>query len=82
MTQLIKHVLDRNASVLSAETMFAKLAIQYEQDQKSLTPEPQPLSAPSTYDVAPRDIPILTPRPNRHSARLRDADTQLNLFAA
>lgn len=82
MTQLIKHVLDRNASVLSAETMFAKLAIQYEHDQKSLTPEPQPLSASSIYDVAPRDIPILTPRPNRHSARLRDADTQLNLFAA
>lgn len=80
MTQLVSQVLDRNASVLSAETMFAQLASTY----KRLGPADEP-DAPRTgqertepYDQPPDPLPLpVVTRPvPQHPTE------QLTLFAA
>lgn len=82
MTQLVKQVLDRNASVLSAESMFAQLAARYQQDQAALTPEPTAAMASQVYPATQPDIPVVIHVPHKPSARKHSTDTQLNLFAA
>jgi SNF2 family DNA or RNA helicase len=81
MTQLVSQVLDRNASVLSAETMFTKLASTY----KRLAPEDEPRVShtPRTrneepYDQPPKPIPL----PTVARAGVAPRIEQLTLFAA
>lgn len=76
MTQLVQQVLDQNASVLSAETMFAELAALYEQDRPAETEEAAP---ELLYSPTPPELPILA-APTRSSRR--DTNHQLSLFAA
>jgi SNF2 family DNA or RNA helicase/DNA-directed RNA polymerase subunit RPC12/RpoP len=78
MTQLVQQVLDHNASVLSAESMFAELAALYEQDRPA-APMEEP--APEVvYPPTPPERQILV-APTRSSNR--DSITnQLSLFAA
>lgn len=79
MTQLVRQVLDRNASVLSAESMFAELAVIYEQDRP--VPPPEPLSEPA-YPPTPPEIPVFM-APARQPKRDHSVTaTQLTLFAA
>ncbi|MBU6482543.1 MAG: hypothetical protein KGS09_18625, partial [Nitrospirae bacterium] len=76
MTQLVQQVLDQNASVLSAETMFAELAALYEQDRPT---EPEEAAPELLYPPTPPELPILV-APTRSSKR--DTNNQLSLFAA
>ena len=85
MTQLVKQVLDRNASVLSAETMFAQLAKTYQQDQVSDTPSVPDAPAPvntQTYPDTPPELPFAIQPPIKPGNRHTVATIQLNLFAA
>jgi len=83
MTEIIKQVLDRNASVLSAETMFAQLAQTYQQDGIRDTSDipitPDPISTQTYPETPPQLIipPNITTRKKCH-----DTTIQLNLFAA
>jgi len=78
MTQLVQQVLDRNASVLSAESMFKELAALYEQDRlPSPTEEPAP---EVVYPPTPPEPSILVV-PTRSSKRDHSVN-QLSLFAA
>lgn len=80
MTQLVQQVLDQNASVLSAESMFAELAAIYEQDRPTAESEVAAEPAPEVvYPVTPPDLPILVAP--THSKR-DNLTTQLSLFAA
>ena len=75
MTQLVQQVLDQNASVLSAETMFAELAALYEQDRPTETEQAAP---ELLYPPTPPELPILVAS-TRSSQR--DTNNQLSLFA-
>lgn len=78
MTQLVQQVLDRNASVLSAESMFKELAALYEQDRPT-SPAEEP--APEVvYPPTPPELPVLVV-PTRSSKR-DNMSNQLSLFAA
>lgn len=79
MTQLIRQVLDRNATVLSAETMFAELAALYTIDQRQ---SDKPVLADTVYPPNPEDILIpetLIPTPRRGKTT---STLQLSLFGA
>ena len=83
MTQIVKQVLDRNPTVLSAESMFAQLATRYEQDQASMSPEAQGLATTPTYEEIPPIRPLLMSANIKNRTRTHYEDkTQLNLFAA
>ena len=78
MTQLVQQVLDQNASVLSAESMFAELAVLYEQDRPA-APAEDP--APEiVYPPTPPKPPIIhaAVRPSKRDQSVN----QLPLFAA
>lgn len=82
MTQLIKQVLDRNASVLSAEAMFAKLAANYQQEKATTTTNiPDTLNAQS-YPDAPTQLPIVVQPSGTRTKGNPHATIQLSLFAA
>jgi hypothetical protein len=78
MTQLVQQVLDHNASVLSAESMFAELAALYEQDRPA-APMEEPVPE-VVYPPTPPERQILV-APTRSSNR-DSITTQLSLFAA
>jgi hypothetical protein len=83
MTQIVKQVLDRNPTVLSAESMFAQLATRYKQDHASMTPEASGLDTNPTYQEMPPQQPLLTSTNITHRTRTHnDTSTQLSLFAA
>ena len=83
MTQIVKQVLDRNSTVLSAESMFAQLATRYEQDQASMAPQTSGLDTASTYQEIPPIRPLLTSPNLKNRIRAHDdANIQLSLFAA
>ncbi|MDI3467676.1 MAG: hypothetical protein OJF50_006497 [Nitrospira sp.] len=85
MAQLISDVLDRNASLLSAERMFAKLADTYE---RLASPHPeQPHTAPPSLSDAPHkepEPPQLSHEPScaPRTGNSRSHEEQLTLFAA
>ena len=83
LTQIIKQVLDRNPTVLSAESMFAQLATQYEHDQASMTPNSLELDATPTYQEIPPIRPLMKSSHFNNRTRAHDeTNMQLNLFAA
>lgn len=82
MNQLIKQILDRNASVLSAETMFAKLAANYAPDEPQPAADtPEPMMT-QTYPETPTALPIVVQPTVTRRKGTHDATIQLNLFAA
>jgi len=85
MTQLVSDVLDRNTTVLSAESMFAQLAQTYAKLAPPSLPAPEPPhpEAPQPYDEQPDPLPISleAPMPFRKPSAAPNT-TQLTLFAA
>lgn len=83
MTQLISQVLDSHSTILSAETMFAKLASTYQQLAPEPIGAPEPPTTVEPYDQAPEPIPIpILPTPNARKSQSTKDETQLTLFAA
>lgn len=81
MTQLVSQVLDRNTSVLSAETMFAQLAATYQRTAPEPVLETTPNEQP--YEPAPAPIPLtIGIRPRTTFTQTHESTTQLTLFAA